>query len=78
MNGTYSGCTLANDGEMNPFKWDYSSGKTWGYMVGGSMAGGVSGFFSSAITASEIPFANTLSIVTSSFTNSALTHVYNT
>ena len=57
-------------------KWDYSSGQTWGYMLGGSIAGAVSGFCGSMVTASEIPFANTLSIVASSFTNSVLTHVY--
>ncbi|MDO8897529.1 MAG: RHS repeat-associated core domain-containing protein, partial [Bacteroidales bacterium] len=33
--GMWQGGTLANGGEMNPFKWDYSSGKTWGYMLGG-------------------------------------------
>ncbi|MBR5973179.1 MAG: hypothetical protein IK017_11075, partial [Paludibacteraceae bacterium] len=74
--GTYSGGALANNGELNPLKWDYSSGQTWGYMLGGSIAGAVSGFCGSMVTASEIPFANTLSIVASSFTNSALTHVY--
>lgn len=74
--GTYSGGTLANDGELNLVKWDYSSGQTWGYMLGGSIAGAVSGFCGSMVTASEIPFANTLGIVASSFTNSVLTHVY--
>lgn len=32
--GAYTGGTLANNGQLNPFKWDYSSGKTWGYMLG--------------------------------------------
>ena len=38
--GMYSGGVLANDGEKNPLKWDYSSGKTWGYMLGGGLIGG--------------------------------------
>jgi len=29
--GMWQGGTLANNGQKNPFKWDYSSGKTWGY-----------------------------------------------
>jgi RHS repeat-associated protein len=30
--GTYTGGIIANDGQKNPTKWDYSSGKMWGYM----------------------------------------------
>ncbi len=41
--GTYMGGTLANN-DYNPFKWDYSSGKTWGYMAGGAIIGGVAGY----------------------------------
>ena len=36
--GMWQGGSLAN-GTMNPFKWDYSSGKTWGYMAAGAAVG---------------------------------------
>jgi hypothetical protein len=42
--GTYAGGTIANQGEANPIKWNYSSGKTWGYMLGGAVIGAASGF----------------------------------
>ena len=74
--GSYSGGVMANDGQKNPFKWDYSSGKTWGYMAGGAVAGGVSGFLGGAVAASGAPFANSCSIMASSFTNSVLTNLY--
>ena len=34
--GTYIGGSIANH-SYNPGKWDYSSGKTWGYMAGGPL-----------------------------------------
>lgn len=74
--GTYMGGTIANEGEMNPFKWDYSSGKAWGYMLGGAVVGGLSGYVGGAIAASEIPMANTLGIMGASLTNSVGTYVY--
>ena len=74
--GSYSGGVMANDGQKNPFKWDYSSGKTWEYMVGGAVAGGVSGFLGGVVAASGAPFANTCGIMASSFTNSVLTNLY--
>lgn len=74
--GAYSGGVIANDGQKNPFKWDYSSGQTWGYMFGGAVAGGISGCLGGAVSASGIPFANTCGIVASSFTNSVLTSIY--
>jgi RHS repeat-associated protein len=40
--GTYMGGTIANN-SYNPAKWDWSSSKTWGYMLGGAIVGGVSG-----------------------------------
>lgn len=48
--GAYTGGTLANNGQLNPFKWDYSSGKTWGYMLGGAIVGGASGLAGGSIT----------------------------
>ena len=73
--GTYIGGTLAND-DYNPENWDYSSGKTWGYMLGGAIVGGISGYVGAAIAASEVPMANTLGIAGASFTNSIGTHIY--
>ncbi|MCU0441298.1 MAG: FG-GAP-like repeat-containing protein [Bacteroidia bacterium] len=40
--GMWQGGTMAN-GTANPFKWDYSSGKTWAYMGVGAAVGAVSG-----------------------------------
>ena len=71
--GAYTGGTIANDGQYNPAKWDYSSGKTWGYMYGGAVAGGISGATGWAITGSGMPMANTAAIAGSSLTNSAYT-----
>ncbi|MDO4729509.1 MAG: hypothetical protein Q4B43_10970, partial [Bacteroidota bacterium] len=41
--GAYSGGVIANEGQYNPVKWDYNSGRTWGYMLGGGLIGGLSG-----------------------------------
>ncbi len=73
--GTYMGGTLANN-DYNPANWDYSSGKTWGYMAGGLVVGGLSGYVGGAIAASEIPMANTLGIAGASLTNSIGTNMY--
>jgi hypothetical protein len=67
--GMWSGGSAAN-GTMNPFKWDYSSGKTWGYMAGGALVGGLSGGYASSIATSGMPFANTAAIMGGSFMNS--------
>ncbi|GIV26483.1 MAG: hypothetical protein KatS3mg027_0297 [Bacteroidia bacterium] len=64
--GMWQGGTLANKGEMNPLKWDYSSGKTWGYMLGGAIVGGASGYFGGEIAASGGAFANTFALMYSS------------
>lgn len=74
--GMYSGGVLANSGEWKPWEWDYSSGRTWGYMLGGAIVGGLSGYAGAAIATSGIPFANTLSLVTSSYINSLGTDFY--
>ena len=73
--GTYIGGTLANN-DYNPKNWDYNSNKTWGYMAGGAIAGGLSGYVGGALAASEIPMANTLGIAGASFTNSVGTFFY--
>ena len=40
--GAYTGGVIANEGQYNPVKWDYSAGKTWGYMLGGAAIGAAS------------------------------------
>ncbi|GHU64363.1 hypothetical protein FACS1894123_08890 [Bacteroidia bacterium] len=74
--GAYSGGVMANDGQYNPTKWDYNSGKTWGYMAGGAVVGGVSGYAGWAIAGSGIPMANTAAIAGSSLINSVGTWAY--
>jgi hypothetical protein len=74
--GAYSGGVIANDGQYNPVKWDYSSGRTWGYMLGGAVVGGVSGYAGWAIAGSGIPMANTAAIASSSLINSVGTWAY--
>lgn len=61
---------------MNPFKWDYSSGKTWGYMFGGAVVGGASGYIGGAVAAEGGFMANTMGLVTGSYVNSVGTHIY--
>ncbi|MBB5440874.1 RHS repeat-associated protein [Pedobacter sp. AK017] len=73
--GMWSGGSLAN-GTMNPFKWDYGSGKTWGYMLGGAVSGALSGGVGNSISAAGGAFANTLAIVASSGINSLGTYFY--
>jgi len=48
--GMWAGGSMAN-GTMNPFKWDYSSGKTWGHMGGGALIGGLSGGAAAGVSA---------------------------
>lgn len=74
--GAYTGGVIANEGQYNPGKWDYSSGKTWGYMLGGAVVGGVSGYVGWAIAGSGIPMANTAAIAGASLTNSLGTYAY--
>ena len=74
--GAYSGGVIANEGQYNPVKWDYNSGKTWGYMFGGAVVGGVSGYAGWAIASSGMPMANTAGIISASFVNSVGTHIY--
>ena len=74
--GAYSGGVMANDGNFNPVKWDYNSGRTWGYMISGAVVGGASGYAGWAVAGSGIPMANTLGIMAGSFTNSVGTWAY--
>jgi len=73
--GTYIGGTLANN-NPNPINWDYNSGKTWGYMLGGAIVGAGSVYLGGAIASSGAPFANTAGIASSSFVNSIGTSIY--
>lgn len=74
--GMWQGGTLANGGQMNPLKWDYSSGKTWGYMLGGAIVGVASGSASNVIATSGMVGANTVAIMAGSFINSIGTAIY--
>lgn len=74
--GAYMGGTMANNGNFNPTQWDYNSGRTWGWMAGGAIVGGISGGIGGAISTSGVPMANTLGIMSSSLTNSIGTHIY--
>ena len=74
--GGYSGGVIANNGQYNPGKWNYSSNKTWGYMLGGAFVGGISGCIGWSIAGSGIPMANTVSIAGTSLTNSVGTYIY--
>jgi RHS repeat-associated protein len=73
--GTYMGGTLANN-DYNPANWDYSSGRTWGYMAGGAIVGAASGYIGGAVATSGMPMANTAGIASASFVNSVGTHIY--
>ena len=73
--GMYTGGVIANDGQYNPFKWDYNQ-KTFGYMLSGAIVGSASGFVGSALSTSGLPMANTLGIGASSLTNSIGTWGY--
>lgn len=73
--GCWQGGSLAN-GTMNPFKWDYSSGKTWGYMAGGALVGAASGGAANAVATSGMVGANTAAIMTGSLINSVGTFAY--
>ena len=46
--GMWSGGSAVN-GTMNPFKWDYSDGKTWAGMGVGALAGGIGGGIGSGV-----------------------------
>ena len=74
--GAYSGGVIANDGQKNPIRWDYGSTKTWGYMLGGVVVGGISGWAGGAIAGSGIPMANTLGMMSSSLIYSVGTNIY--
>jgi RHS repeat-associated protein len=73
--GAYMGGTLAN-GTYNPAQWDYSSGRTWGYMAGGAIVGAASGYIGGAVAASGMPMAKTAGIASGSFVNSVGTAMY--
>ncbi|MCQ2065362.1 MAG: RHS repeat-associated core domain-containing protein [Bacteroidaceae bacterium] len=74
--GTYSGGILANEGQINPVRWDWKSKKTWSYMGGGMITGALSGAVGAVISSSGIPMANTLGIANSSLLNSSGTFIY--
>ena len=73
--GAYMGGTMANS-NPNPFEWNFGSGKTWGYMLGGAVVGGISGAIGAGISTSGVAFANTLAIANSSLWYSVGTAMY--
>ena len=73
--GTYIGGSIANN-SYNPTKWNYSSAKTWGYMLCGGIVGGISGYAGAAISQAGFAGSNTLGILASSGINSLGTHAY--
>jgi RHS repeat-associated protein len=68
--GAYSGGTIANNGQLNPLTWNWNSGRTWAYVLGGAAIGAGSGYLGATVAASGMPFANTAGIISSSFANS--------
>ena len=74
--GVWQGGTLANKSNTNPFEWDYTSGKTWSYLLAGGLIGALSAYVGSSIAASGIPFANTTAIIASSGISSIGSNLY--
>ena len=73
--GAYIGGSIANN-SYNPAKWDFSSPKTWGYMLSGGIVGGISGYVGAAISQAGFAGSNTLGILASSTINSLGTNAY--
>jgi RHS repeat-associated protein len=73
--GAWQGGAMAN-GTANPFQWDYSSGKTWGYMGAGAAVGATSVAAASTVATSGMLGANTAAIFAGSFVNSVGTNIY--
>jgi len=73
--GAYTGGTIANNGEANPIKWNYSV-DTFTHILSGAVIGAFSGYVGGAIATSQIPMANTLGIAGGSIINSLGTYVY--
>ena len=72
--GAYTGGTLANNGEANPLKWNFSD--NWGYIIGGTIVGAISGYIGGYLAGLQIPMANTIGIAGGSLVNSVGTWAY--
>lgn len=72
--GAYTGGTLANNGEANPLKWNFSD--NWGYIIGGTIVGAISGYIGGSLAGLQIPMANTIGIAGGSLVNSVGTWAY--
>ena len=72
--GAYTGGTLANNGEANPLKWNFSD--NWGYIIGGTIVGAISGYIGGSLAGLQIPMANTIGIMGGSLVNSIGTWGY--
>ena len=56
--GMYTSGVVANNGQYNPFKWDFSSGKTWAYMFSGGLFGAIGGYFGGWVSSALAPYAS--------------------
>ena len=72
--GAYTGGTIANNGEANPIKWNYSD--NWGYILGGAIVGAISGYIGGSLASLQIPMSNTIGIMGGSLVNSVGTWGY--
>jgi RHS repeat-associated protein len=68
--GAYYGGMMANQGNFDPTMWNFSSGRTWKYMVGGAIIGGVSGGLGNHVATSGMVGANTAAIAAGSYSYS--------
>ncbi|MDR1372273.1 MAG: RHS repeat-associated core domain-containing protein [Dysgonamonadaceae bacterium] len=74
--GAYMGGVYANEGQLNPVKWDYSlNSATYYYVLQGGILGALSSGIGGGIASSGIPMANTASIAAASLTYSLGNHV---
>jgi RHS repeat-associated protein len=73
--GAYSGGVMSNGGEFEPNHWNYGTGRTWKYMLGGAVIGGLSGAAGYAAASSGMPMSGTASMVVSSYTNTFGMHL---
>lgn len=67
--GAYMGGATAN-GTYDPTKWNWNSGRTWSYIIGGGIVGGASAGLGAEIASAGGFMANTSAIIAGSFTNS--------
>ncbi|MEO1626234.1 MAG: RHS repeat-associated core domain-containing protein, partial [Bacteroidota bacterium] len=76
---TYTGGKFANNGEKDPREWDFSSSRTWKFLIIGAAIGYATGGLGAAVGiaggAAGIKFSGLLSVMVSSLTNSMGLHI---